>query len=101
MWSYTFTQITMTDTTPEPTQRLNVDLPKSQYFALKSYALHNETTVSQLVRDSVRGIVAYDTWFKAKVQAAQADQRPAISLAEWEAIRAQKLAQRKALADKA
>jgi hypothetical protein len=98
---YTFTHNTMADTTPEPTQRLNVDLPKSQYFALKSYALHNETTVSQLVRDSLRGIVEYDTWFKAKVLAGQADPRPAIAPAEWDAIRAQKLAQRKALADKA
>ena len=100
MCLYAFTQIIMTDQTPEPTQRLNVDLPKSQYFALKSYALHNETTVSQLVRDSLRGIMEYDTWFKAKVQAAQADPRPAIEPAEWDAIRAQKLAQRKALADK-
>ncbi len=91
----------MADTAPEPTQRLNVDLPKSQYFALKSYALHHETTVSQLVRDSLRGIVEYDTWFKTKVQAAQADPRPAIGSTEWDAIRAQKLAQRKALADKA
>ena len=101
MKAYTFTQIIMSDTTPEPTQRLNVDLPKSQYFALKSYALHNDTTVSQLVRDSLRNIVAYDTWFKAKVKAAQDDPRPAIEPAEWEDIRAQKLAQRKALADKA
>jgi hypothetical protein len=98
---YTFTQITMTDATPEPTQRLNVDLPKSQYFALKSYALHHETTVSQLVRDSLRNIVEYDTWFKARVQAAQADPRPAINTEDWDAIRAKKLAQRKALADKA
>ena len=96
-----FTQITMTDTTPEPTKRLNVDLPKSQYFALKSYALHNDTTVSQLVRDSLREILDYDTWFKAKVQAAQADPRAAIEPTEWEAIRAQKLALRKAIADKA
>jgi hypothetical protein len=98
---YVFTQITMADATPEPTQRLNVDLPKSQYFALKSYALHHETTVSQLVRDSLRGIVEYDTWFKARVQTAQADPRPAISAEDWDAIRAEKLAQRKALADKA
>ena len=91
----------MTDTTPEPTQRLNVDLPKSQYFALKSYALHNETTVSQLVRDSLRGIVEYDTWFKAKVRAAQVDPLTAIDPQKWDAIRAEKLAQRKALADKA
>jgi hypothetical protein len=98
---YAFTQITMTDATPEPTQRLNVDLPKSQYFALKSYALHHETTVSQLVRDSLRGIVEYDTWFKARVQSAQEDPRPAISAEDWDAIRAKKLAQRKALADKA
>jgi len=96
-----FTQITMSDTPPEPSQRLNVDLPKSQYFALKSYALHNGTTVSQLVRDSLRSIVEYDTWFKVKVQAAQADLRPTIEPGEWDAIRAQKLAQRKALADKA
>ena len=57
--------------------------------------------VQQLVRDSLRGIVEYDTWFKTKVQAAQADPRPAIGSTEWDAIRAQKLAQRKALADKA
>ena len=100
MWFYTITQITMTDAAPEPTQRLNVDLPKSQYFALKSYALHHETTVSQLVRDSLRGIVEYDTWFKAKVQAAQNDPRPAMDAEEWDRIRAQKLAQRQALADK-
>jgi hypothetical protein len=100
MWFCIFTQIIMTDVLPEPTQRLNVDLPKSQYFALKSYALHHETTVSQLVRDSLRGIVEYDTWFKAKVHAAQADPRPAIEPAEWEAIRAQKLLQRKAHSDK-
>lgn len=91
----------MSNTPSEPTQRLNVDLPKSQYFALKSYALHNETTVSQLVRDSLRGIVEYDTWFKAKVQAAQADPRPAINPEEWDVIRAKKLAQRKAVAAKA
>jgi hypothetical protein len=100
MWFYTFTQITMTDAAPEPTQRLNVDLPKSQYFALKSYALHHETTVSQLVRESLRGILEYDTWFKAKVQAAQNDPRPAMDAQEWDLIRAQKLAQRQALADK-
>ena len=100
MWVYTITQITMTDAAPEPTQRLNVDLPKSQYFALKSYALHHETTVSQLVRDSLRGIVEYDTWFKAKVRAAQNDPRPAMDAQEWDRIRAQKLAQRQALADK-
>ncbi len=90
----------MPNTPSEATQRLNVDLPKSQYFALKSYALHNETTVSQLVRDSLRGIVEYDTWFKAKVQAAQTDPRPAINPEEWDVIRANKLAQRKALAAK-
>ena len=100
MWFYAVTQIIMTDAVPEPTQRLNVDLPKSQYFALKSYALHHETTVSQLVRDSLRGIVEYDTWFKAKVQAAQNDPRPAMDAQEWDRIRAQKLAQRQALADK-
>jgi hypothetical protein len=90
----------MPDAAPEPTQRLNVDLPKSQYFALKSYALHHETTVSQLVRESLRGILEYDTWFKAKVQAAQNDPRPAMDAQEWDLIRAQKLAQRQALADK-
>jgi hypothetical protein len=62
--------------------------------------LHHETTVSQLVRDSLRGIVEYDTWFKAKVQAAQNDPRPAMDAQEWDRIRAQKLAQRQALADK-
>lgn len=101
MGIYAFTQIPMSDTAPEPTQRLNVDLPKSQYFALKQYALHHETTVSQLVRDSLRNIVEYDAWFKAKVQAALADPRPAIGAEDWDAIRVKKLAQRKALADKA
>ena len=101
MWFYAVTQIIMTDALPEPTQRLNVDLPKSQYFALKSYALHHETTVSQLVRESLRGILEYDTWFKAKVQAAQNDPRPALDAQEWDLIRAQKLAQREALANKA
>ena len=85
---------------PEGTQRLNVDLPKSQYFALKSYALHNETTVSQLVRDSLKSIVEYDTWFKTKVEAAQADPRPAIPPKEWDTIRDQKLKQRQTSSSK-
>ena len=101
MTLYTFTQTTLPNAAPERAQRLNVDVPKSQYFALKLYALHNETTVSQLVRDSLRNIVEYDAWFKAKVQAAQANPRLAIAPEEWDAIRAQKLAQRKALAAKA
>jgi hypothetical protein len=87
----------MKTTSPEPTQRLNVDLPKSQYFALKSYALHNDISVSQLVRDSLRDIVDYDTWFKARVQTALADPRPAIAPAARDKIRAAKLAQRNAL----
>ena len=100
MMFYAFTQIIMQNQTPEPTQRLNVDLPKSQYFALKSYALHNDTTVSQLVRESLRNIVEYDAWFKARVQSALDDKRPPIEPAAWEAIRAEKMAKRKAL-DKA
>lgn len=92
-----FTQITMNTATTEPTQRLNVDLPKSQYFALKSHALHHDTTVSQLVRDALRGIVEYDEWFKAKVQAALQDPRPAVDEKAWEAVRAKKLAQHDAL----
>jgi len=48
----------------------------------------------------LRGIVEYDTWFKAKVQAAQNDPRPAMDAQEWDRIRAQKLAQHQALADK-
>ena len=97
---YAFTQTMTQNATPEGTQRLNVDLPKSQYFALKSYALHNETTVSQLVRDSLKSIVEYDTWFKAKVEAARADQRPALSPEVWDSVREQKLKQRQALAAK-
>lgn len=100
MMFYAFTQINMPFQPPEATQRLNVDLPKSQYFALKSYALHNDTTVSQLVRDSLRNIVEYDAWFKARVQSALKDPRPAIEAAAWEAIRAEKVAKRKAM-DKA
>ena len=83
--------------TTEPTQRLNVDLPKSQYFALKSYALHHDTTVSQLVRESLRDIVEYDVWFKARVQKAQGDERPTLSEDAWNDIRTKKLAQREAL----
>jgi hypothetical protein len=94
---YASTQIIMPNQSPEATQRLNVDLPKSQYFALKSYALHNETTVSQLVRDSLRNIVEYDVWFKARVQSALNDARPAIEPVAWEAVRAEKLAKRKAM----
>ncbi|MDO9570873.1 MAG: hypothetical protein Q7J58_16070 [Hydrogenophaga sp.] len=90
----------MKNTATEPTQRLNVDLPKSQHFALKSYALHHDTTVSQLVRDSVRNIVEYDLWFKDKVTTALADQRPAVASDDWNAIRAKKLAQRDALQHK-
>lgn len=100
MMFYAFTQIIMPNQAPEATQRLNVDLPKSQYFALKSYALHNETTVSQLVRDSLRNIVEYDAWFKARVQKALDDPRPAIDAAAWEGIRAEKLTKRKTM-DKA
>ena len=100
MMFYAFTQIMTQNATPEGTQRLNVDLPKSQYFALKSYALHNETTVSQLVRDSLKSIVEYDTWFKAKVEAARADQRPALPPEVWDSVREQKLKQRQALAAK-
>jgi hypothetical protein len=92
-----FTQIIMTTAAPESTQRLNVDLPKSQYFALKSYALHNDTTVSQLVRDALRDIVDYEIWFKAKVQTALEDSRPAVDEKTWEAVRAKKLAQRDAV----
>jgi hypothetical protein len=87
----------MKTTTPEPTQRLNVDLPKSQYFALKSYALHNDISVSQLVRDSLQDIVDYDSWLKARVHTAVNDPRPAIEPAAWDAIRAAKLAQRSSL----
>jgi hypothetical protein len=89
-----FTQIIMSTTDTKLTQRLNVDLPKAEYFALKSYALHQDTTVSQLVRDSLRSIVDYDTWFQARVKRAMADKRAPLSEAEWAAIRAGKLAER-------
>ena len=79
------------------TQRLNVDLPKAEYFALKSLALHQDTTVSQLVRDSLRSIVDYDTWFQARVKRAMADTRAPLTEVEWEAVRAAKLAERKRL----
>lgn len=92
-----FTQITMSTIDTKPTQRLNVDLPKAEYFALKSYALHQDTTVSQLVRDSLRSIVDYDTWFQARVKRAMADKRAPLSEAEWETIRATKLAERTSL----
>jgi hypothetical protein len=86
----------------EPTQRLNVDLPQSQYFALKSYALHANKTVSQLVRESLQKVVDYDAWFRARVEAARAEAadplQPKYQPEAWEAIRKAKLAKAKRLA---
>ena len=87
----------MNNKTTEPTQRLSVDLPKSQYLALKSHALHHQTTAPQLVRDALRGIVEYGEWFRAKVHAALLDTRPAFDEKAWGAVRAKKLAQGDAL----
>jgi hypothetical protein len=64
-------------------------------IALKT--MPDETAMQQLVRESPRVTVQYDTWFKAKVQAAQADPRPAIDAEEWDTIRAKKLTQRNAI----
>jgi hypothetical protein len=93
----------------EPQQRLNVDLPQSQYFALKSYALHTNQTVSQLVRSALQQVVDYDTWFRERVQQAQAlarDPKQAVyDEAAWTQVRATKQAQqakqRKSVAAKA
>ncbi len=85
-------------TTTEPTQRLNVDLPKSQYFALKAYALHNDVSVSQLVRTALQQVVDYDAWFRQRVEAAQADTSAPISEDDWSAVKAQKLALKQSLA---
>jgi hypothetical protein len=86
----------------EPTQRLNVDLPQSQYFALKSYALHANKTVSQLVRESLQDVVDYDAWFRARVEAARAEAADPAQIKytpeDWQAIRKAKLAQAKKLA---
>ena len=86
----------------EPTQRLNVDLPQSQYFALKSYALHANKTVSQLVRESLQEVVDYDAWFRARVEAARSQAadpaQPPYSPEDWQAIREAKLAKAKKLA---
>jgi hypothetical protein len=84
----------------EPSQRLNVDLPQSQYFALKSYALHANKTVSQLVRESLQQVVDYDAWFRARVEAARAAD-PANSMyteQDWQSIRKAKLTKAKKLA---
>lgn len=85
----------------EPTQRLNVDLPKSQYFALKSYALHNDVSVSQLVRNALQQVIDYDAWFRQKVDAARADERAPISEEAWDKVRAKKLAQKRKLRNSA
>jgi hypothetical protein len=89
----------------EPTQRLNVDLPQSQYFALKSYALHANKTVSQLVRESLQQVVDYDAWFRSKVEAARVEaadpDQPKYTSDDWQAIRNAKLAQAKKLASAA
>jgi hypothetical protein len=86
----------------EPSQRLNVDLPQSQYFALKSYALHANKTVSQLVRESLQQVVDYDAWFRARVEAARAEAAdPANSMyteQDWQSIRKAKLTKAKKLA---
>lgn len=85
----------------EPTQRLNVDLPQSQYFALKSYALHANKSVSQLVRESLQDVVDYDAWFRARVEAARAEAadptQPKYTPEDWQAIRKAKLAKAKKL----
>jgi hypothetical protein len=94
MMRSSFTQITMQTSEAKSTQRLNVDLPKAEYFALKSVALHQDTTVSQLVRDSLRSIVDYDAWFQVRVKRAMADTRAPLSESEWQAIRAAKLSER-------
>jgi hypothetical protein len=89
----------------EPTQRLNVDLPQSQYFALKSYALHANKTVSQLVRESLQQVVDYDAWFRSRVEAARAEaadpDQPKYTSDDWQTIRNAKLAKAKKLASTA
>lgn len=86
---------------PEPTQRLNVDLPQSQYFALKSYALHANKSVSQLVRESLQDVVDYDAWFRARVEAARFEAadptQKKYTPEDWQAIRKAKLAKAKKL----
>ncbi len=86
----------------EPTQRLNVDLPQSQYFALKSYALHSNKSVSQLVRESLQDVVDYDAWFRARVDSARVEAadpaQPKFTPEDWQAIRKAKLAKAKKLA---
>jgi hypothetical protein len=87
----------------EPSQRLNVDLPQSQYFALKSYALHANKTVSQLVRESLQQVVDYDAWFRARVEAARAEAanpaNPIYTEQDWQSVRKSKLSKAKKLAD--
>lgn len=89
----------------EPSQRLNVDLPQSQYFALKSYALHANKTVSQLVRESLQQVVDYDTWFRARVEAARAEAADPANVMyteqDWQSVRKAKVAKAKKLASSA
>jgi hypothetical protein len=79
----------------EPSQRLNVDLPQSQYFALKSYALYTNQTVSQLVRTALQQVVDYDTWFRSRVEQAQSlardPSRKIFDEEAWSKLRATKL----------
>jgi hypothetical protein len=78
-------------------QRLNVDLPQSQYFALKSFALHANKTVSQLVRESLQQVIDYDAWFRARVESARAEAAASdgasYSPKQWEQIRQAKRTQ--------
>ncbi len=89
----------MLEPTTESTQRLNVDLPASQYLALKTYALHSNTTVSQLVRDALQQFTSYDAWFRQRVDAARADQRLPIDSHDWQTIKQAKLDEQRKLAN--
>ena len=91
----------MQELNTEPTQRLNVDLPQSQYFALKSYALHAHKSVSQLVRESLQDVVDYDAWFRARVESARDEAadpaQPKYTPEDWQVVRKTKLAKAKKL----
>ena len=92
-------------TSGNATKRMNVEVPKEEYLAIKSFAALNDQSVSDLVRKSVANTMAYDAWFRQRVQASldrlNDGSNQVISAAKWQALRERKLAEQAALGAKA
>lgn len=84
-------------TQSDATKRLNVEIPKSEYLAIKAFAAQSDRTVSDLVRQSIANTMQYDAWFRQRAQKSLDDYKSGINQpippAEWDKIKAEKLAQ--------